>query len=71
MKFKNVKLGQEVKVKSGDKNKNSPECLEGMVGTVVYVDEYCYLKLTVRIDIGGGDFRWVSHKDIKIARDID
>lgn len=64
MKFKNVEVGQSVKVK------NTASTFKyqyiGSYGTVVYVEDSTYEgDLTVKVQFSDGECDWGSHKDIK------
>lgn len=79
MKFKNVKVGQNVKVKSGDKNSGFRTDLEGRLGVIVDVDlEDFHLNVKVDFDtnVNGvatdwGINYWYNHKELKLVKDVD
>lgn len=69
MKFKNVKVGQSVKVKVAQDNTfrfNRP--YEGTVGTVVQVDPVDKGMYSVQVQFNGVS-DWGSHKGLKLVKD--
>lgn len=70
MKFKNVKVGQTVKVKKS--NTTTGQFYNehtGKIGIVDAVDTSC--SHTVRVVFDGDDYDWGNHKDIKLIKDVE
>ena len=69
MKFKNVKVGQSVKVKVEQSNNhrfNRP--YEGSVGTVVQVDHVDKGMYSIQVEFDGVT-DWGSHKGLKLVKE--
>ena len=70
MKFKNVKVGQTVKVK--ETNKRMYQRHVGKLGVVFCVEDTSYDGyLTVCVRFPNGEQDWGNHKDIKLIEDVD
>lgn len=73
LKFKNVKVGQTVKVKKS----NSTEGQfynehTGKTGIVKGVDYFCDRNsLTILVEFEDGDTDWGNHKDLKLVEDVE
>ena len=70
MKFKNVKVGQTVKVKKSNIDKGKfYDAYTGKTGIVDAVDTSC--SLSVRVVFDGDNYDWGNHKDIKLIKDVE
>lgn len=73
MKFKNVKVGQTVKVKKSNTVKGQfYNEHTGKIGIVDVVDSYCDRgSLTIRVEFEDGGIDWGNHKDLKLIKDVE
>lgn len=73
MKFKNVKVGQTVKVKkSNTATGQFYNEYTGKTGVVDRVDSHCDRdSLTIRVEFEDGDEDWGNHKDLKLVKDVE
>lgn len=73
MKFKNVKVGQTVKVKKSNSTEgqfNNEHT--GKTGKVECIDYDCDRdSLTIRVEFEDGDIDWGNHKDLKLVKDVE
>lgn len=74
MKFKNIKVGQIVKLKknAGEYSNIDEFVKTGTLGEVVCINERANEDIFVKWQIQSiPDQRWCSHKEIKLIRDVE
>lgn len=70
MKFKNVKVGDRVKVKVDQQaGCNFEQCHKGAIGTVETIDPVDKNNYSVRVKFSDGLGDWGSHKGLKLVKE--